>query len=58
MGPPPRLNTAALRRLAPYAATLLLAFALVALDPDTHGREFAVAFVVACMVPVLVALLP
>jgi diguanylate cyclase (GGDEF)-like protein len=45
-----------LRRLAPYAATLLLAFALVALD--THGREFVEAFAVACMVPVLVALLP
>jgi diguanylate cyclase (GGDEF)-like protein len=58
MGPPPRLNTAALRRLAPYAATLLLAFALVALDPDTRGGEFAAALGLAVLIPVLVALLP
>jgi diguanylate cyclase (GGDEF)-like protein len=58
MGPPPRLNTAALRRLAPYAATLLLAFALVALDPGTHGGEFAAALGLAVLILVLVALLP
>ena len=58
MGFPPRLNAAPLRRLAPYAATVLLAFALVALDPDTEAGEFAVAFAVACMVALLVGLLP
>ena len=58
MSPSPRLNRAAVRRLAPYAATLLLGFALVALDPNLRVWEFAAAFGLACMVPVLVALLP
>jgi diguanylate cyclase (GGDEF)-like protein len=58
MGPFPRLNTAAVRRLAPYAATMLLAFALVGLDPDTRGGEFAAALGLASIIPLLVALLP
>ena len=57
-GTPPRLNTAALRRLAPYAATMLLTFALVALDPDTHGGEFAAALGQASIIALLVALVP
>ena len=58
MSPSPRLNRSAVRLLAPYSATLLLGFALIALDPNVRVGEFAAAFGLACMVPVLVALLP
>ena len=58
MSPSPRLNRSSLRLLAPYSATLLLGFALIALDPNVRVGEFAAAFGLACMVPVLVALLP
>ncbi|HEX5924350.1 MAG TPA: sensor domain-containing diguanylate cyclase [Baekduia sp.] len=58
MHPSPRLDSSSARRLAPYSATLLLAFALVALDSNVRVGEFAAAFGLACMVPVAVAFLP
>ena len=51
MRPSPRLDSSSVRRLAPYSATLLLAFALVALDSNVRVGEFAAAFGLACMVP-------
>ena len=46
------------RLLVSYGATLLLAFALVGLDPATERGELLVAAVLAATIPVLVAILP
>ncbi|MEA2393700.1 MAG: hypothetical protein QOJ82_1591 [Solirubrobacteraceae bacterium] len=54
----PFATTTVWRRLLPYAATTLLAFALVALDGrDRHG-ELAVAAALACAVVALAVTLP
>jgi diguanylate cyclase (GGDEF)-like protein len=42
----------------PYAATTVLAFGLVGLDPATNHWPFAAAVLLTCICPALVALLP